>query len=242
MDLIQSVINNQNQSLAVRQQAVKSLGWGWGGEDRLLRVVKEGKLPKELEPAAASTLAGVYRQSIREEAAKYLKVADPKEGKLLASVSDLAKRRGVIENGKTISDQYCQTCHVVKGKGADFGPALSEIGDKLPKEAIYDAIIHPDAGISFGYEGYTLKMKDGSEAIGIIASETEDEITLKMPGGVASKYDKGQMLSKNKMESSMMPPNLHQAMTEQELVDLVEYLYSLKKAEGKSANNKKASF
>lgn len=243
MDLIQTVINDKSQSLAVREKAVKSLGWGWGGEEKLLSLVKAGKLPKELEPAAANVMATVYRQSIREEAAKYLKVADPKEGKSLAPISELAKRMGAVENGKTISAQYCETCHVVKGQGSDFGPALSEIGDKLPKEALYDAIIHPDAGISFGYEGYTLKMKDGSTAVGIIASETEDEITLKLPGGVASKYDKVQLVSKTKMNNSMMPPNLHQGMTEQELVDLVEYLSSLKKVAGgkETANSKNAS-
>ena len=239
MDLIQSVINDQNQSLAVRQQAVKSLGWGWGGEERLLNVVKEGKLPKELEPVAATTLASVYRQAIREEAAKYLSVADPKEGKTLAPVKELVKQKGVAANGKVVFGQYCQSCHEAKGKGSDFGPALSEIGDKLPKEALYESIIHPDAGISFGFEGYTLKMKDGSSAVGIIASETEDEITLKLPGGVSNKFDKAQMVSKTKMESSMMPPNLHQGMTEQELVDLVEYLYSLKKSGNTS--QKKAS-
>lgn len=233
MDLIASVINDKNRSLAVRQQAVKSLGWGWGGEERLLNVVKEGKLPKELEPTAATVLSGVYRQSIREEAARHLKVADPKEGKPLAPIGNLAKRTGIVEHGSTISAQYCQSCHVVRGQGADFGPALSEIGDKLPKEAIYEAIIHPDAGISFGYEGYTLKMKDGSTVMGIIASETEDEITLKMPGGVSVKYDKSKIESRTKMENSMMPPNLHQGMTEQQLVDLVEYLYSMKAQKNK---------
>ena len=230
MALIESVINDKSRSLAVREKAVKSLGWDWGGEDRLLAVVKEGKLPKELEPAAAKVFAGVYRQGIRQEASKYLKIADPKSEKALAPVSELAKRTGVAANGKQISVQLCQTCHVVKGQGADFGPALSEIGDKLPKEALYESIIHPDAGISFGYEGYNLKMKDGSTVTGIIASETEDEITIKMPGGVAVKYDKSKVASRTKMETSMMPPNLHQGMSEQELTDLVEYLSTLKKA------------
>ena len=128
-----------------------------------------------------------------------------------------------------MSVRFCQTFRIVKGEGTDFGPALSEIGDKLPKEAIYEAIIHPNAGISFGYEGYILEMKDGSRAVGIIASETEDEISLKMPEGVAVNYDKAEVVSKTQMENSLMPPNLDKVMSEQELVDLVEYLTSLKK-------------
>jgi hypothetical protein len=34
--------------------------------------------------------------------------------------------------------------------------------------------------------------------------------------------------SRKEMDNSMMPANLQQAMTEQQLVDLIEYLYSLK--------------
>lgn len=230
MDIIESVINDKTQSMAVRQKAIGSLGWGWNGEERLLQVVKEGKLRKELQSAAAKTLAGAYRQGIRDEAAIYLNIAVPKTGKSLAPVSKLIERKGIIENGKVISEQYCQSCHVVKGQGSDFGPALSQIGDKLPKEAIYESILHPDAGISFGFEGYNVKMKDGTTATGIIMSETNDEIILKLPGGVSASYEKSKMVSKTMMEASMMPSNLHQVMTEKDLIDLVEYLSSLKKS------------
>lgn len=228
MALIESVINNQNRSLVVRQKAVESLGSGWNGEERLLQLAVEGNIPKELEPTAASVLAVVSRQSIRQEAAKHLKVENSNTGKELKDVSDLAKLTGNAVNGKKISAKFCQTCHMANGQGTNFGPALSEIGDKLPKEAIYEAIINPDAGISFGYEGYILEMKDGNTAVGIISSETEDVISLKTPGGPAVNYDKSEIISKTQMNNSMMP-KLDQIMTEQELVDLVEYLYSLKK-------------
>lgn len=229
MALIETVVNDKEYSMEVREKAVESLGSGWIGEERLLQAVKEGRLPKELEPAAAEVFAVVSRSSIREEAADHLKVTNPSSGRAGTNVQDLVQRKGVAESGKAISAQFCQMCHVVNGEGTDFGPALSEIGDKLPKEAIYEAIIHPNAGISFGYEGYILEMKDGSRAVGIITSETEDEISLKMPGGVAVNYDKAEVVSRTQMENSLMPPNLDKVMSEQELVDLVEYLASLKK-------------
>jgi hypothetical protein len=40
---------------------------------------------------------------------------------------------------------------------------------------------------------------------------------------------KGDVVSRTKMETSLMPGNLQSSMTEQELVDLVEYLQNLKK-------------
>jgi putative heme-binding domain-containing protein len=118
----------------------------------------------------------------------------------------------------------------VNGEGIDFGPKLSEIGSKLSKEAQYLSILQPDAGISFGYEGYVLKLKDGSSITGIIASQTEDEVDVRMPGGTGNRLSRKDIVSIQKMATSLMPSGLHQTMSEKELVDLVEYLSSLKKS------------
>lgn len=72
-------------------------------------------------------------------------------------------------------------------------------------------------------------MKDGDEAYGLIVSETADELAIKAVGGVVTRYPKSGIASRTKQKLSIMPSGLQQAMTKQELVDLVEYLASLKK-------------
>jgi hypothetical protein len=52
-----------------------------------------------------------------------------------------------------------------------FWTKAFEIGGKLAKEGQYLAILHPDAGISFGYEGWDIKLKDGTQLVGIVASK-----------------------------------------------------------------------
>jgi putative heme-binding domain-containing protein len=111
----------------------------------------------------------------------------------------------------------------------DFAPALSEIGSKLPKEAIYDSIINPNASISMGFETTQLQTKDGTVAIGIVRSETNDELVLALPGGATNKFGKRDIVKREKLPTSMMPSGLNQALSQQDLVDLVEYLASLKK-------------
>jgi hypothetical protein len=49
--------------------------------------------------------------------------------------------------------------------------------------------LHPDAGISFGYEGWDIKLKDGTQLVGIVASKTETDVVLKMPGGIVQNQD-----------------------------------------------------
>jgi hypothetical protein len=48
--------------------------------------------------------------------------------------------------------------------------------------------------------------------------------------------NKENVVSRTKMETSLMPSNLQSSMSEQELVDLVQYLRTLKKDERISKN------
>jgi putative heme-binding domain-containing protein len=104
---------------------------------------------------------------------------------------------------------------------------LSEIGSKLPKSELLLAIVKPNAGISFDYEGWTVETKQGSFLAGIV-SESDEELTVRMVGGVSQKVKKADIAKRTKMKASLMPEGLHLAMSEMELVDLVEFLSSLR--------------
>ena len=112
----------------------------------------------------------------------------------------------------------------------DFGPRLSEIGTKLGKDAIYESILDPSAGISCGFEAGQFELKNGDEPFGIVASETADEVAVKTQNGITSKYKKSEIVKRDKMATSIMPTGLQLTMSQTDLVDLVEYLTTLKKA------------
>ena len=110
------------------------------------------------------------------------------------------------------------------GVGLDFGPSLSEIGNKLGKDALFSSIMHPNAGISHGFEGYLIKTKGGHTYTGYLLTATDEKIDLRMPGGVTQSIQTTDIESKEPLAMSLMTPNLHIAMGEQALVDIVEYL------------------
>jgi putative heme-binding domain-containing protein len=124
----------------------------------------------------------------------------------------------------------CIKCHQVNGEGIDFGPSLSEIGTKLGKDALYESILDPSAGISFGFEAWQIELKSGDEAFGLLVSDTADEIAVKSQGGIVTRYKKSEVTKREQQKLSIMPAGLPQAMSVADLVDLVEYLASLKKA------------
>ena len=139
------------------------IGKSWSGEERVLEIFKAKKVPAELIPDVVASVSGAWRGSVRSEAASYL----PNDGKTTAAkkmitMQELIALKANAEEGKKIFTTICTTCHQVNNSGYDFGPKLSEIGSKLPKESLLESILNPSAGIGFGYEGWELKMKDGS--------------------------------------------------------------------------------
>ncbi|MEZ5329284.1 MAG: c-type cytochrome [Verrucomicrobiales bacterium] len=220
-----------DEPLSVRTAATKALGASRAGELALLAIVVDEKLPEDLSATAAATLGLSANEAIRTEASRHLTLSGSgaADAPPLPPVADLIARTGDAAKGKEIYARVCFICHQIGSEGIAFGPALTEIGDKLPKDALYSAILEPSAAISFGFEGYQFTLKDGSLRIGIIASETDSEVVIRVPGGVTNSVEKSQLAEREKLKESLMPANLHQAMSENELVDLIAFLSTLRK-------------
>ncbi|AQG81079.1 PVC-type heme-binding CxxCH protein [Spirosoma montaniterrae] len=229
LNMLKTVALDEKRPVALRREATRSLGGSWDGEEMVIALLKSGTITGDYKAAAVQGVSGAWRKSIRQEAASYLDGGSTTATKKLPPMPELLAMNGDAAKGVNVFKTNCGICHQVNGEGMDFGPKLSEIGSKLPKEGQYLAILHPDAGISFGYEGWEVKFKDGSTMSGIVASKTETDLQMKFPGGVVQNYKMADVVSMKKMDSSMMPSGLQDAMSTQELVDLVEYLASLKK-------------
>ncbi len=230
--LLEPLLTDHTVAIAARQRAVHALAQVQEGAAALLRLAKEKKLPEELKLLASSELNSVRWTNLQAEAAQILPLPQSQNAEPLPPVSELARRKGDASHGEQLffSTQVgCGNCHQVGGKGVDFGPKLSEIGTKLGKDALYVAILDPNAGVSFGYETWQLELKNGDEGYGLLASETEEEVSIKAPGGIIARYKKADIIKRDKLKTSTMPSGLQQAMNTQDLVDVVEYLSTLRK-------------
>lgn len=212
--------------LASLQATARGLGLNAAGQAALLSSAASGKVPSSINQIVAGALATSTDSSIREAAAKIIPLAPTNN---LPSVTELIQLTGDATKGQVTFMTYCFACHQVNGNGIDFGPALSEIGTKLPKEALYDSILNPNAAVSFGFEGWEIKTNDGNTLIGIVTSETDIELAIKLPGGIVQKFAKTSITTRSKLPVSLMTPNLHTIIAQDDLVNLVEYLSLLKK-------------
>ncbi|MES2648478.1 MAG: PVC-type heme-binding CxxCH protein [Bacteroidota bacterium] len=230
INILEKVVLSGNHNNAIKQQAARSLGGSMSGEDRVLELLTAKKVPETLKAPIIDGLKGAWRKAIYTRATSFLP-----GGTVIAKTStepvmaDLAAYITNGSNGKKVFGRSCAVCHQVNAEGYDFGPKLSEIGSKLPVESLLEALVHPSKGISFGFETKQLKMKDGSTLTGIISSKTETDIDLKFPGGAFQKLKTSDVQSVKELPESMMPANLHETMTKQELADMLAYLSGLKK-------------
>jgi putative heme-binding domain-containing protein len=231
--LLLDLIQDKQAGVEARREAVRRVAQIKTGAGGLVDLAGQDKLPADLRLVTATELNHARWADVREAAAKLLPMPEGRNHEVLPPVRELLKRRGDAVRGAEVfarKDVNCMSCHKVNGQGTDLGPGLSEIGDKLGKDAIYEAILEPSAGISFGYEAWHVELNNGDDADGIIVSETQDELTLKDARAVATKFKKSDIKSRRQLKTSLMPTGLQQNMSTQDLVDLVEYLASLKKA------------
>jgi len=230
VDMLQTIALSDKYAMSLRKGAAGLIGKSWSGEERVLEILKAKKVPAELIPAVVASVNGAWRGSVRSEAASYL----PNNGKAAVAkkavtIQEINALKANADEGKKIFTTICATCHQVNNSGYDFGPKLSEIGSKLPKESLLESIVKPSAGIGFGYEGWELKMKDGSVMSGIIASKTETDIDLKFPGGARKQIKTADVKTLTQMKQSMMTEGLHENISAQDMANLLEYLAGLKK-------------
>jgi len=227
------VVTDARRDAALRKQAVRALARTPDGARELLALAREDKLADDLKLTTGGELNNVRWAEIKAEAARILPLPQGQDSQPLPPVAELLKMPGDAANGAIVFARQspgCANCHVVNGQGVELGPNLSEIGSKLGKDALYESILDPSAGVSFGYEAFNFTLKNGDEAYGLIASETADQVTLKNVGGIVTRYAKADIASRQQSKLSIMPAGLQQGMTTQEFVDLIEYLATLKKA------------
>jgi putative membrane-bound dehydrogenase-like protein len=215
----------------LQKAAIRALARTQSGAEQLLALARNGKIEEPLKPTVGAALRLVAYPSLKGDIEQLFPAPAALGGKPLPPIAELAKLTGDIAKGKAVAERVessCVTCHRIGAAGADFAPALSEIGSKLPKEQLYDSIINPNAGISMGFETTQLTMKDGAVGLGIVRSETAEDLVLALPGGASNRFSKNQIAKRERLPASLMPSGLNQALTQDDLVNLVEYLASLK--------------
>lgn len=109
-----------------------------------------------------------------------------------------------------------------------MGPDLSVVGRTADRDALIRSIIQPSASIAPEYQGWFVKMKDGSTAVGRNIDQARDAIQLIMLDAREHDFPREDIESWGAMSESLMPAGLVNSLAIEEFRDLVAYLESLR--------------
>ena len=220
-NLLIELFQDKKLDLEFRKEAMLAMN-GWDSETKLWELIKANKVPEDVMDIAKDLMMGTWHQDIRAMATDLFGKGEA----IKIDVKKLLATKGDVASGAETFNVLCSSCHMVKSKGVDFGPGLSEIGGKLTKDALYNALLNPSEGIGFGYETQNIKLKDGTEFQAIVTSKTETNVNVKLLGQSSqTSYPLKEVESIKQLNVSLMPKF---PFEEKQLVDLVEYLSSLK--------------
>ena len=198
----------------------------------LLKTIAKASARSSLSPEQIEGFASRYKAPTVSELAK------PIVAELKAAASDRESRLAELEAGllpgnpdrgvAAFTKAACNVCHKVRGNGGAIGPDLSQIGGIRTTRDLLEAIAYPNATFAREYQPMAVLLKNDEVLTGRIIHEDETTIDLMNVAGEVSRIERAKIQAIETSAISLMPAGLEQALTNQELSDLISYLRGLK--------------
>ena len=205
----------------------------------LCQVIRDGKLDPQIVPAVViRQLRTLDDQDINHFVREIWGDTNSTPGEkrkeirrlqnlLVANVLDQAN----LEKGHELARRLCLTCHTLHGEGKQIGPELTgaQRGDLY---YVLHNIVHPSAQIDPSMRLSVFDMKYGRTYSGIVLRESSETLDLQTATEKQT-LPIAQIESRTVATQSMMPDGILDALTNEEVRDLVGYLMHDKRTKAK---------
>ena len=151
------------------------------------------------------------------------KASTADRAKVVASYATVPTLKGDAQRGHTFFTQQCAICHRLKNEGMEVGPDLAMVGDK-PDDWLLTAIFDPNAAVEPRFQALVVKLKNGTEFSGIVAGETANNLTLRLPGGTDFPVLRADIAEEKPAGKSLMPEGLETVLMPQDVADVIAWL------------------
>jgi putative heme-binding domain-containing protein len=101
---------------------------------------------------------------------------------------------------------------------------LDAPGNKLSREALYEAVLAPSAAISHGYDSYVAVLADDSTVPGLVLSKTPDTVPMRGIEGTDVSFDAADVEELRRQPLPLVPADLAATLTVAEPVSWLETL------------------
>jgi cytochrome c oxidase cbb3-type subunit III len=132
----------------------------------------------------------------------------------------------------------CFTCHMVNGKGGRLGPELTKIATARSVESLVDSVRNPSRHLATGlientkefpqeYETVSVVAQDGEAFTGVALNEDNFSVQMMDMQQQIHLFEKDKLKSFQKSRESLMPAYDERTLSDQDLHDLLAYLFEV---------------
>ena len=226
-DVVKNLLQHLDWSRAtpaVRESVIDALFSRASHAPGLLTAIEAGQLPPSAIPAAKrNALLNHSDPDVRQRAAALSLATSGDRSEAHRRSKEALTLKGDPGRGREKFSQLCATCHRLDRLGYAVGPDLLDIRNQTKENILFHVVV-PDAEIAPAFGAYLVDTKDGRTLSGILTSETSSSLTLRGPLGVETNVARSEIRSLSALPNSLMPAGLEQALSVQELADLLAFL------------------
>jgi putative membrane-bound dehydrogenase-like protein len=189
----------------------------------LMAALEDGTIPVyALSPARRRALE--RNKTIGARAKKlFAKHAGGDRMKAYEAAKPVLKMKADAANGAKMFTRACALCHTHSGQGHAVGPDLTGLRNQ-PAATLLLHIIVPNHEVQGAYTLYEVDTRDNQTFAGLLAADTPEQITLKLPLGLTKTLARKNIKTLRASPISLMPEQLEKTMTKKELADLLAFL------------------
>ena len=225
-----------------RELSAKALDTGWQNPKRRAQILKAAgeikhnayadKILASLDDADKTVAAEAKSAASKMKLEKKVKDSGPLIGTMQVKdvVAQVVKTKGDIALGEQLfTRQTCVACHTTSQEQAQKGPYLGNIAETYKRPDLAEAILDPGKTIAQGFATNMFTLKDGTVSVGFVTREAADKVTVRNIAAQESTFDVKDIVKRETLPTSLMPPGLVNNLTVKELAGLLDYLESLAK-------------
>jgi putative membrane-bound dehydrogenase-like protein len=218
------------RTLPFRSQAklATALAGSVDGANRLLKLASPAVFA---EPLVSTKLKALKDASIDERVQSITATLPPQNEALNKLIGQRLKAfdtaKTDVKRGEEVFNTACFICHRIGVRGNLVGPQLDGIGARGAERLLED-ILDPNRAVDPAFRLHIVKRKDGSLYAGLLRREEEEAITFADATAQETRILKADITANDESPLSLMPPGLGEALTEQQLHDLLAYLLARK--------------
>jgi len=215
----------------VREVALSTLASRAAWSHELLDAVENGQIDKDTIPASVlRTMLLHQNDSLSERIAnRWGSVSGASTAKMVAEsnrITELLDRgSGNPYVGKVLYLDNCGKCHQLFEDGGQIGPSLTAYKRDDVRQLLVN-VINPSLEIREGYENMMVLTLDGRVINGFVEDQDNQVVVIKGSDGQRNVIEKENIDLMQASKNSLMPEELLEPLSDQQLRDLFAYLRS----------------